>query len=363
MKEGNINRIAAQFPQTEFWMDSMQARDLEFALKNSSRGVTTAPTVGPICLEAELDQWKPVLARLAREMPHASERKILWAWMYEAVAQRSKTMLPLYGDGRSNDGRFAIQANIYDYRNPEKMLAQLDKIATVAENIMIKVPATKAGLVVIEEAAAKGISVMSTMSTSVDQVLAAAAAQQRGLHRRLVQGLDIDKVSTICAMQLNMPDMCIRNYAKLNGLQLSEEALTLGSIAVCKKVYQLFKERGIRSKLLLSNFGTNAHWLDFLGGDLILTMPRRIQNIVDAYEAPVESRIDLPVPQAAIDELLEKVPHYRQAYVEGAMQPEEFEHFVPFVRTARFFMQTYDRAVQIVREVMLPDPYADDQPY
>ena len=355
-----IKEIAAEFPMTKIWMDSMKLEDLEFGRKNSNVGVTTAPTVGPACLEAEYEMHIPAIKRLIREMPEASERKILWAWMYETVKERSKAWMDLYGDGTTDDGHFAIQMNVFDYRNAGKMMAQADIIGNLFPNNIVKIPATAAGLQVMEESVAKGYSVLSTMSTSVSQVIAAAEAQKRGLERRKAAGLDCSRIALICAMQMTIPEMCIRNFAKQNGIALSEDAVKYASVAVSKKTYHLLKEKGLSSTLMLSNFSHHEQWLEFLGGDMILTMPGWFQRQIEESSCTPEDRIDREIPAAITDELLEKIPFYRDLYEENAAAPEDFENLVTFAHTAQFFMKKYDNGIRLVRNIMLPNTYADE---
>jgi transaldolase len=58
------------------------------------------------------------------------------------------------------------------------------------DNLFIKIPGTEPGLVAVEECITAGIPVNVTLLFSADQYRAAAQAYQRGLERRVAQGLD-----------------------------------------------------------------------------------------------------------------------------------------------------------------------------
>jgi len=62
-------------------------------------------------------------------------------------------------------------------------------------NVFIKIPGTPEGLPAIEEAIFKGIPINVTLLFSREQYLAAAAAYQRGIERRIEKGMDPDVVS------------------------------------------------------------------------------------------------------------------------------------------------------------------------
>lgn len=355
---GNLKRIQAQFPETDFWTDSLSLSNIRFGLENGCKGVTTAPTITKYTLEEEFSSAESDIKALRKLFPTVTDRELLWEWTYKAVRERAKTQLPLFGStNQKTDGLFAVQLNIYDHSNADKMLEQAKKISELGTNIIIKIPVTSSGLKVIEEAVFNGINVMSTGTCSVAQTIMAAEAQKRGIDRRTALGLKSDDIRIMCAMQIGPQDICIKEYADKNGISLSDAELNAGGIAVAKRAYKLLKERGFKSRFLLSYFMTDAHWLEFLGGDIVLTMTRTWLDKVNAYEREVENRIDREVPEEIVNSLLDKIPHFRKAYLDDGMTPEEFDTFIPASRTLGYFADVYDQAVKKVRGVILPDKF------
>jgi transaldolase len=70
----------------------------------------------------------------------------------------------------------------------------------------------------------------------------------------------------------------------------------------------------------------------------------------------VRSRIDDPVPAAAVAELLRLFPDFGRAYEPAGLEPREFDGFGPTVRTLRQFISSYEALAEMIRDVMLPDP-------
>ena len=277
--------------------------------------------------------------------------------MYDLAAQRAALELPLFKNDASIDGRFCIQGNVYDHMNAEKIIAQSKRIGAVGRNLMMKIPTTAAGIQAMEEIVYSGISVMATATSTVSQVLAAGAALYRGLARRTEEGLPNDGIALACAMQLGLPEMCYTNYARDNRLDISSEVLAYSSVAVAKKAYRLLLERYPLVTFVLSNFETELHWLEFMGGRMMLTMPIDWLKKLDDWGEKVENRIDVPVDGACIAALREKVPFYHLAYDEDALAPEQFDSFEGFCRTVNLFMDIYEIGVNKVRTMLLPDPY------
>src|SRR5207247_7005195 len=91
-------------------------------------------------------------------------------------------------------GRLSIQTDPTSFRSADRMLSQALRFDALAPNVIVKFPATAAGIAGIEAATARGLSINATVSFTVAQAVAAAEAVERGLRRRLEQGLPVDRM-------------------------------------------------------------------------------------------------------------------------------------------------------------------------
>ena len=66
---------------------------------------------------------------------------------------------------------------------PTRLVEQGLRFASLAPNMQVKVPATRAGIAAIEELTAQGVSINATVCFTVPQALAVAEAVERGLER------------------------------------------------------------------------------------------------------------------------------------------------------------------------------------
>ena len=66
----------------------------------------------------------------------------------------------------------------------------------------------------------------------------------------------------------------------------------------------------------------------------------------------------MPVDQALVDDLLDRVPDFRRAYEPDGLRPDEFAGYGATVRTLRGFVQSYHDLQGTVRDIMLPNPDA-----
>jgi transaldolase len=66
--------------------------------------------------------------------------------------------------------------------------------------------------------------------------------------------------------------------------------------------------------------------------------------------------MDRPVDPAIVDQLYDRFVEFRRAYDEDGMTADEFEDFGASARTLRTFLAGYHTFVQVIRDVMLPNP-------
>ncbi|MDR3413382.1 MAG: transaldolase [Formivibrio sp.] len=103
-------------------------------------------------------------------------------------------------------------------------------------NVMIKIPATSAGLIAIRQATASGINVNVTLVFSQSQVEAVAHAYIAGLQDRLAAGLPVSGIRSVSSVFISRVD------AKLDP-QLPESLRGKVSIASAKVAYAAWQRR------------------------------------------------------------------------------------------------------------------------
>jgi transaldolase len=123
-----------------------------------------------------------------REMPLATEDAIAWKLIEEISVKAAALLEPIFHEQRGRNGRLSIQTDPRLYRDAASMVAQARHFATLAPNMIVKIPVTAAGIPAVEEATYHGVSINATVSFSLPQALAVAEAFERGLVRREREG-------------------------------------------------------------------------------------------------------------------------------------------------------------------------------
>ena len=181
-----------QTTPTCLWNDSAALDELQFAIEHGAVGATCNPVIAHAVLKARIDQWRPRIEALVREKPTATEDDIAWAAVERLSADAAALLGPAFAAAQRHATagcRFRpIRGSTATRRRSSGKRERFDRIAP---NIIVKIPATSAGLAAIEAATAEGISINATVCFTLSQCVAVAEAVERGLERREAVGHDI----------------------------------------------------------------------------------------------------------------------------------------------------------------------------
>jgi transaldolase len=227
---------------------------------------------------------------------------------------------------------------------------------TLYPNNNIKLPVTKAGIEAIEELSYQGVSVNATVSFTVPQAVSVGEAVERGIQRRQKEGKDISTLSPVCTIMVGRLDDWLKVIATKKNIVTDPGYLEWAGVAVAKKAYHIYKERGYRTRILNAAYRNHFHWSEFIGGDMSMTITYDWQQKINGSDVEVKNRINDPVDPKIIAELEKKFPDFRRAYDENGMKPEEFENFGSTRRTLLGFMGSYADLVAVIRGIMITDP-------
>lgn len=347
-----LKEVSDKFPQTQLWNDSCSLEELSGSIADGAVGATTNPVIVYQVIKEEWDVLKKSVREKINELTDSTEDEIAWKVIEDLGIQAAKLLEPEFKKSEGKRGRISLQTNAKYYRDTQKMVDQAIQLCSLFENSQVKAPTSEAGVQAFEEMTYHGLSINATVCFSVPQALAVAQAVERGLNRREKEGLSNASIHPVCTIMVGRLDDALKDYVKENDVEISKEALELAGIAVAKKVYQLFNDRNYKTKLLVAAYRNIQHYTAFIGGDLVLTIPRKWQLKINAEVEEVSSNINESVSDVYLKELM-KIPMFNQAYEEDGMAAAEFEKFPAFKKTILQFLRGYDSLVDLLREEMI----------
>ena len=337
---------------TDIWNDSCNVDELEYAIGFGAVGATANPTIVVDNWRKDASHWAGRVRSLAAEQPAFSERELAWGIVAEMSVRAAPLLMPAFEASGGRAGRLSIQTDPTLFRDAPAMVTQAFGFSGLAPNVIVKFPATAAGIAAMEEASYQGISVNATVSFSVAQAFAAAEAVDRGLRRREADGHDTSSMGPVITIMMGRLEDWLRSVVDRDGLTIHPSALPWSGVAAFKRAYAEWEARGFRARLLGAAIRHHLHWSELIGGDVIITLPASWQRRFNASAIEVRRRISEPVDPDYVAEL-RAMPDFVQAYEPDGLDVSEFDAWGPSVKTLRTFIDSYHELLHLVGEALL----------
>jgi transaldolase len=345
-----------QTTPTCLWNDSASIQELTYSMEHGGVGATCNPVIVLGVLKKEMNLWKGRIERLIAERPTATEEEIAWQLVREISVRGAKVLKPIFDAEGGKNGRLSIQTDPRLFRDSRAIVEQAVEFNALAPNMIVKIPVTRAGIPAIEEATYRGISINATVCFTLPQCIAVAEAVERGLQRRERDGKEIATMGPVCTIMVGRLDDWLKVLVEKDNVAIDPGYLEWAGVALFKKTYRIFRERGYRLRLLSAAFRNHMHWSELIGGDLVISPPYAWQVRFNASDIEVRSRIDEPVAGNVVEELTRKFPDFVRASSEGGLSVEEFDTFGPTRRTLRQFVAACHDLDGVVRDFLIPNP-------
>jgi transaldolase len=345
-----------QTTPTCLWNDSASLQELSYSIEHGATGATCNPVIVLGVLQKEMHLWKDRIEAIIRERPTADEDTIAWQVVREISIKSAALLRPIYDAHRGKNGRLSIQTDPRLFRNACAIAQQAVEFSQLAPNMIVKIPVTRAGIDAIEEATYQGVSINATVCFTLPQCVAVAEAVERGLKRRERESKDIASMGPVCTIMVGRLDDWLKVLIEKENIAIDPGFTEWAGVAVFKKTYQLFQQRGYRIRLLSAAFRNHMHWSELIGGDVVISPPYSWQVRFNKSDIEVRKRIDDPVDPKIIDELTRKLSDFRRASSENGLSVDEFDSFGPTRRTLRQFISACHDLDGVIRDLMLPNP-------
>ena len=219
------------------------------------RGVTSNPTIfmNAIIKSHDYDAGLALLAKAGK-----SAEEIFWQLAIEDIRAAADLFRPIYDESSAGDGYVSLEVNPYLAQDAEGTLAAARSIWQRVDrpNLMIKIPATWAGLPAITGAIAAGINVNATLIFSIERYAAVIDAYLKGLEKRIAAGLPVDRIASVASFFVSCVDTkvdgLLAGIVDHGGDRAGKAAGLMGKAAIAnaKLAYAYFEEVSATPRLL-----------------------------------------------------------------------------------------------------------------
>ena len=205
-------------------------------VEDGIRGVTSNPTIFERAIADSADYLEE-LTEAARA--NETAEGIYEILVLDDIRTGLGILRPVYERTGGLDGYVSLEVDPLLAEDTESTIAQARRLFNEIDrpNLLIKVPATSAGIPAIEQLISEGINVNVTLIFSQDHYEAAAKAYIRGLEKRVDQGEDVLHCASVASLFISRMDTAVDALLEEKG-----ETKLQGKIGIAnaKLIYQRF---------------------------------------------------------------------------------------------------------------------------
>ncbi|MFF7575810.1 transaldolase [Streptomyces sp. NBC_01707] len=228
------------------WLDDLSRKRIasgnlaELIERKHVVGVTTNPSIFQAAIGSG-EGYEEQLADLALRGVTVDEAVRMMTTA--DVRSAADILRPVYEATRGRDGRVSIEVDPRLAHDTAATVAEAKQLEWLVDrpNVMIKIPATKAGLPAITEVIGLGISVNVTLIFSLERYREVMDAYLAGLEKALAAGIDLATVHSVASFFVSRVDSEIdKRLAKVG----TDEALALkgrAALANARLAYEAYE--------------------------------------------------------------------------------------------------------------------------
>ena len=198
--------------EQSIWYDNIRralidSGELQELIDAGVTGVTSNPSIFEKAIAGSAD-YDSAIAQLAADLP---PEEIYERLALEDIRRVADLLHPVYDATRARDGYVSLEVSPTVAHDTSATIAEARRLfaALGRRNVMIKVPATSAGVPAIEQLIAAGINVNVTLIFALAMYEVVAEAYFRGLERLVESGGDPASVRSVASFFVSRVDSAL----------------------------------------------------------------------------------------------------------------------------------------------------------
>ncbi len=235
------------------WYDNIQRSLLRngqlagMIQRGEIRGVTSNPTIFMNAITKSQDYDESLRPYAASSL---TGEELFFKLAIEDIQDAADLFQPLYQETRGGDGYVSLEVSPFLANETAATLAQAKDLWNQVNrpNLMIKIPATRAGIPAITEAIAHGINVNVTLIFAISRYCEVIDAYLRGLEQRAASRLPVDGIASVASFFVSRVDTKVDLRLQEiisqggNAAELAAGLLGKAAIANARLAYREFKK-------------------------------------------------------------------------------------------------------------------------
>lgn len=343
MKNNYFKRVQA-LTGTKFWINNVTHEEAKLAIEAGAVGCTQNPSY----------LWRiinhPVEGKHAQEIIDETIKETTDNNEVESIVQRklikeiSDIFLPLWESSRGKYGYVSIQGDPVNEEDASVIINEARKNRELNPNIMIKIPATKAGLEAMQILIAENTPINATEVMGIGQALDVCK-----MYRKISTETGM-KPPIYYSLITGIYDEYLAKQIENENISIYKDFVYMAGIIIAKKVYAITKAHYPEIGFIGGGMRGFQHFTEMVGADACITMnwQKHAEELLKE-NAPVVPRFYNPVPDMYLEALLH-VPDFRKAYFENGLTVDEYEHFGPVDYFRSMFLNAWNNSIDFINK-------------
>lgn len=231
--------VELQKYEQSFWLDNI-SRPLitsgelkRLVEENGLRGVTSNPTIFEKAI-TESDAYDAEIEQAVKESDSFTVAAVTAALTTSDIKQGCDILHPVFDESGGRDGYVCLEVRPQLAHDTDGTINEAIELheRVNRKNLMIKVPATLAGIPAIEELISCGICINVTLMFALENYEQVAQAYLRGLETRAKRGESIKEIASVASIFVSRVDTKVDKLieARIKGTSNEKERETLRAL-------------------------------------------------------------------------------------------------------------------------------------
>ncbi len=210
--------------------------------RDGLKGITSNPSIFEKAI-GESDEYKGALKQFQAQVDHSVSE--IYEHLAIADIRAAADMLrPVYDETQRRDGYISLECSPYLANDTDGTIAEALRLwaAVGRPNLMVKVPATPAGIPAIRQLTGRGLNINITLLFSVTVYEQVVEAYVSGLEDLKRSGGDVSKIGSVASIFVSRIDVAVdKRLDKLGDKRLADRLRGKAAIANAKIAYARYK--------------------------------------------------------------------------------------------------------------------------
>ncbi len=339
-------RRVTQLTPTKMWINNITSEEARMAIDAGALGCTQNPsyTWKMLTHENESAYARDLLEKILKETNDDNEAIcILQRKLIKRVADE---FMPLWEKSNGEHGYVSIQGDPIHEEDPSVIIHEARINREMSPNMMIKIPATKAGIEAMDVLISENTPINATEVMGLSQAMDICLMYDR------IAKQTGKKPKIYYSLITGIYDEYLQDWADKQNIDISPDILFQAGMAIAKKTYQMTKAQWPEIGYIGGGVRGLHHFTEMVGADVCITMnwQGQVEELLK-LDQKVVSRFFNPVPELFIDGLLSKVSEFRRAYMINGLTLDEYETFGPVEYFRDMFVSAWEKSVDMAKSL------------